>query len=193
MRLLEQMRNANGRPSVLVIRPADGAETVAAYKMAMENDKTPTVLILSRQNLEDLPGENRREEAMESVRGGYVVRDAEDPNVLLVANGSDVALLLHAADELAAEGVRARVVSMPSVGLFLSQPKEYRESVMPRGVRIFGLTSGLPAALQPVMSGDYEVMGLERFGASAPAKVLEEKFGYTVPAVKERIRAFLAK
>lgn len=193
MRLLEQMRNANGRPSVLVIRPADGAETVAAYKMAMENDKTPTVLILSRQNLEDLPGENRREVAMESVRGGYVVRDAEDPNVLLVANGSDVALLLHAAEELAAEGVRARVVSMPSVGLFLSQPKEYRESVMPRGVRIFGLTSGLPAALQPVMSGDYEVMGLERFGASAPAKVLEEKFGYTVPAVKERIRAFLAK
>ena len=193
MRLLEQMRNANGRPSVLVIRPADGAETVAAYKMAMENDKTPTVLILSRQNLEDLPGENRREEAMESVRGGYVVRDAEDPNVLLVANGSDAALLAHAAEELAAEGVRARVVSMPSVGLFLSQPKEYRESVMPRGVRIFGLTSGLPAALQPVMSGDYEVMGLERFGASAPAKVLEEKFGYTVPAVKERIRAFLAK
>lgn len=193
IRLLEQMNNLSGRPAVLVIRPADGAETVAAYKIAMENDKTPTVLIFSRQNLEDLPGENRREEAMKAVNGGYIVRDAEKPDVVLVANGSDVALLLHSADELAAEGVRVRVVSIPSVGLFMSQPAEYRESVIPSGVRVFGLTSGLPAALMPVMRGDFEVMGLQRFGASAPAKVLEEKFGYTVPVVTERIRAFLSK
>ena len=174
-----------------MIRPADSAETVAAYKMAMENDKTPTVLILSRQNLEDLPGENRREEAMNSVKGGYVVRQAATPDVVLVANGSDVALLLHAAEELAAEGVNASVVSMPSVGLFKAQDQEYQNSVMPAGVRIFGLTSGLPATLYPVMRGEFEVMGLERFGASAPAKVLEEKFGYTVSAVKARIRKFL--
>ena len=191
IRLLEQMSNLSGRPSLLVIRPADSAETVAAYKMAMENDKTPTVLILSRQNLEDLPGENRREEAMNSVKGGYVVRQAANPDVVLVANGSDVALLLHAAEELAAEGVNASVVSMPSVGLFKAQDQEYQNSVMPAGVRIFGLTSGLPATLYPVMRGEFEVMGLERFGASAPAKVLEEKFGYTVPAVKARIRKFL--
>ncbi len=191
IRLLEQMSNLSGRPSLLVIRPADSAETVAAYKMAMENDKTPTVLILSRQNLEDLPGENRREEAMNSVKGGYVVRQAATPDVVLVANGSDVALLLHAAEELAAEGVNASVVSMPSVGLFKAQDQEYQNSVMPAGVRIFGLTSGLPATLYPVMRGEFEVMGLERFGASAPAKVLEEKFGYTVSAVKARIRKFL--
>ncbi len=191
IRLLEQMSNLSGRPSLLVIRPADSAETVAAYKMAMENDKTPTVLILSRQNLEDLPGENRREEAMNSVKGGYVVRQAATPDVVLVANGSDVALLLHAAEELAAEGVNASVVSMTSVGLFKAQDQEYQNSVMPAGVRIFGLTSGLPATLYPVMRGEFEVMGLERFGASAPAKVLEEKFGYTVSAVKARIRKFL--
>ncbi len=191
IRLLEQMSNLSGRPSLLVIRPADSAETVAACKMAMENDKTPTVLILSRQNLEDLPGENRREEAMNSVKGGYVVRQAATPDVVLVANGSDVALLLHAAEELAAEGVNASVVSMPSVGLFKAQDQEYQNSVMPAGVRIFGLTSGLPATLYPVMRGEFEVMGLERFGASAPAKVLEEKFGYTVSAVKARIRKFL--
>lgn len=193
IRLLEQMSNLSGRPSVLVIRPADGAETVAAYKMAMENDKTPTVLIFSRQNLEDLPGENRREEALKAEKGGYIVREAASPDVVLVANGSDVALLLHAADELAADGVSAQVVSMPSVGLFNMQDEEYRNQVMPSGVRIFGLTSGLPAALFPVMRGEFEVMGLERFGASAPAKVLEEKFGYTVPAVTARIRKFLGR
>lgn len=193
MRLLEQMSNSKGLPSLLVIRPADGAETVAAYKMAMENDKTPTVLIFSRQNLEDLPGENRRQEAMKAEKGGYVVRAESDPDIVLVANGSDVALLLHAAEELAGEGVKAQVVSMPSVGLFMRQDAEYRQSVMPVGVKTFGLTSGLPAALFPVMSGDFEIMGLERFGASAPAKVLEEKFGYTVPSVLSRIRLFLQK
>lgn len=193
MRLLEQMKNPDGRPSLLVIRPADGPETVAAYKMAMENDKTPTVLIFSRQNLEDLPGENRREEAMKAEKGGYVVKGAENPDIVLVANGSDVALLLHAADALAADGIKAQVVSMPSIGLFLQQSADYRESVIPDGVKKFGLTSGLPSVLYPVMHGDFEVLGLERFGASAPAKVLEDKFGYTVPAVLARIRAFLNK
>ena len=193
IRLMEQVRNFSGRPSVLVIRPADSAETVEAYRLAMENRDTPTVLIFSRQNLEDLPGENRREEARKAAHGGYVVVPAENPDVVLVANGSDVALLVHAAEALKAEGVRARVVSVPSAGLFGEQTPEYRESVLPAGVPQFGLTSGLPAALWPVMSGRYEVMGLERFGASAPAKVLEEKFGYTPEAVTARIRKFLKK
>ena len=146
IRLLEQMDNMHGRPSVLVIRPADGAETVAAYKMAS------------------------------------VVKAAENPDVVLVANGSDVALLLHSAEALAAEGINAQVVSMPSVGLFKRQDAEYRNSVIPEDVKIFGLTSGLPSVLYPVMHGEFEVMGLERFGASAPAKVLEDKFGYTIKA-----------
>ena len=191
MRLLEQVRNFSDRPSILVLRPADSAETIAAYKLAMENVKTPTVLIFSRQNLEDLPGENRRQEAMKAKYGAYVVRQDDRPDVTLVANGSDVALLLHAAEVLETEGIHAQVVSIPSIGLFMEQSEEYRNSVIPDGVKIFGLTSGLPSVLYPVMKGRYEVMGLSRFGASAPAKVLEEKFGYNVPAVLDRIHHFL--
>jgi transketolase len=193
LRLMEQVHNLSGSRSLMVIRPADSAETVAAYKMAMENKETPTALILSRQNLEDLPGEYRREEAMKAVNGGYVVVKAENPDVVLVGNGSDVALLVHAAEELAKEGIKAQVASVPAIGVFLDQPQEYRESVIPTGVKKFGLTSGLPINLYPLMSGDFEVVGMERFGASAPAKVLEEHFGYTPAAVTARIRTFLSR
>lgn len=193
IRLMEMVHNFSGKRSVMVIRPADSAETVEAYKLAMENKETPTVLIFSRQNLEDLPAENRREAAKMTARGGYVVVPAENPDVVLVGNGSDVALLVHAADDLRKDGINAQVVSVPAIGLFLDQPEEYRESVLPAGVPRFGLTSGLPATLWPLMSGKFEVSGMERFGASAPAKVLEEKFGYTAPAVTEKIRKFLGK
>ena len=193
IRLLEQVKNLSGRNSVLVIRPADSAETIAAYKMAMENDKTPTVLILSRQNLNDLPGEDRRAVAMNAVFGAYIVKPQTNPDIVLIGNGSDVDLLVKAADELENDDIRASVVSIPSVGLFLSQPEQYRKEVIPSGVKLFGLTSGLPATLLPVMHGDFEIMGLERFGASAPAHVLDEKFGYTVPAVTDRIRKFMTK
>ncbi|MDE7401899.1 MAG: transketolase [Muribaculaceae bacterium] len=193
MRLLEQMRNLAGNRSLMVIRPADGAETVAAYKMAMENSSTPTVIICSRQNLEDLPGDNRRSEAMKAERGGYLVREVENPDVVLVANGSDVALLLHAAEELESEGIRANVASVPALGLFMDQPEDYREMVIPTAARKFCLTSGIPTTMFPIMNGDFKIVGLERFGASAPAKVLEEKFGYTVPAVKAQIKEFMGK
>lgn len=191
MRLLEMVRNFKGERSLMVLRPADAAETLAAYKLAMENLSTPSVLIFSRQDLEDLPGESRREEAKKAERGGYVVREAANPDVVLIGNGSDVALLVHAAEKLAEEGVNAQVVSVPAIGLFLDQPEEYRRSVIPAGVPEYGLTSGLPATLWPLMSGKFHVQGMERFGASAPAKVLEEKFGYTVPTVTENIRKFL--
>lgn len=190
IRLLEQMDNLSGKQAALVIRPADAAETVEAYRMAMNNWESPTVLIFSRQDLEDLPGENRRAEARKASYGGYTVMPAEDPQVVLVANGSEVALLCHAAEELAKEGVRARVVSVPSVGLFMRQPASYRESVIPSGTKIFGLTAGLPAALMPLMHGDYEVYGLQRFGASAPYKVLDEKFGFTLSSVLSKIKQF---
>lgn len=193
MRLLEQIRNEHGDRALMVLRPADSAETITAYRMAMENMKTPSCIILSRQNLEDLPGENRREEAKQAMKGGYIVRRADNPDVVLVGNGSDVALLVHAAENLAQEGVKAQVVSVPSIGIFLDQPAEYRKEVIPQGVPEFGLTSGLPSTLYPLMKGDFEVMGLERFGASAPAKVLEEKFGYTPDNVTMRVREFLKK
>lgn len=194
IRLMEQISNFSGRPSALVIRPADSAETVEAYKLAMENVHTPTILIFSRQNLEDLPGENRREEAKQAAKGGYVLVKAENPDVVLVGNGSDVALLVHAAEELKKEGVKAQVVSVPSIGLFNSQSEEYRRSVIPAGVKLFGLTSGLPATLYPLLNGgEYRFMGMERFGASAPAKVLDEKFGYTTENVVKNIKQFLGK
>lgn len=193
IRLMEQIRNFSGRPSVLVFRPADSAETAESYKLAMENKHTPSVLIFSRQNLEDLPGENRREEAKKAAKGGYVLVDAKNPQIVLVGNGSDVALLVHAAEELKKEGVAARVVSVPSIGLFMTQDEAYRESVIPAGVKTFALTSGLPAVMAPLMHGDCLTVGMERFGASAPAKVLDEKFGYTVDSVLKKIQDFLAK
>ena len=194
IRLMELVHNFAGKRSVLVLRPCDSAETVESYKLAMETKDRPSVLIFSRQNLEDLPGENRRDEAKKAAKGGYVVKGVDGkPDVTLVANGSDVALLVHAAEELANEGVKAQVVSVPSIGLFLDQDKSYRDSVIPEGVPQFGLTSGLPITLWPVLHGKFDVVGMERFGASAPAKVLEDKFGYTVPAVLARIRAFLGK
>ena len=193
IRLMEQISNFSGKPSVLVLRPADAAETIACYQLAMENLSTPTVLIFSRQNLEDLPGENRREEAKKALRGGYAVYDVENPETVLVGNGSDVALLVHSAEELAKEGVKARVLSVPSIGLFKAQDEAYQKALLPDGVKIFALSSGLPATMYPIMKGDFEVVGMERFGASAPAKVLDEKFGYNVPTVLGKIKAFLGK
>lgn len=192
IRLMEQISNFSGKPSVLVLRPADSAETVASYKLAMENTATPTVLVFSRQNLEDLPGDNRREEAKMTEKGGYIIVKEENPDVVLVGNGSDVALLVHAAEDLKGEGVKAQVVSVPSIGLFNQQSEEYRRSVIPSGVKLFGLTSGLPAVLYPLLNGGpYKFMGMERFGASAPAKVLDEKFGYTKENVLKNIKQFL--
>ena len=122
-----------------------------------------------------------------------MVAHEREPHNLASLHLHHRALLLHAADELAADGVKAQVVSIPSIGLFLQQPAEYREMVIPAAAKKFGLTSGLPSVLSPVMNGDYTVAGLERFGASAPATVLEEKFGYTVPAVLKRIREFIVR
>ncbi|MDE5878320.1 MAG: transketolase [Muribaculaceae bacterium] len=193
IRLLEQMKNLKGHRAALVLRPADSAETVEAYRLAMNNWECPTVLIFSRQNLEDLPGADRRKEARKAECGGYVVIPAEKPEIVLVGNGSDVSLLCSVAARLAADGVKAQVVSMPSLGLFKEQPKDYQLEVMPDGVKIFGLTSGLPATLYPVMKGDWEVYGMERFGASAPAGVLDEKFGYTTDNIYNVVGAFLKK
>ncbi|MDE7159292.1 MAG: transketolase [Muribaculaceae bacterium] len=195
MRLLEMMDNLHGRRSLLVLRPADAAETVVAYKMAMENVSSPTVMILTRQDVTDIPGEDRMARAEEARKGGYVAWGEQDanPDVVLVANGSEVSLCVSVAERLAAEGVKARVVSMPSQGLFLEQSAEYRDSVLPEGVPEFGVTAGLPVALMPVMKGRYEIFGLTRFGASAPAKVLDEKFGYTTDALLERVNAFLGR
>lgn len=192
IRLLEQMDNLSGRPAALVLRPADGPETVECYRMAMENTDTPTVLILSRQDIENVPCENRREQARGASKGGYVVYGSDGrPDVVLVGNGSDVTLLCKVAQALADKGTAARVVSVPSVGLFMQQPESYRSEILPDGVSIFGLSSGLPAALVPMMKGNWKCIGMERFGASAPASTLEQKFGYTVDNIFKEVEHFL--
>ena len=147
LRLMEELRNFNGEPSMLVLRPADAAETSVAWAMAMENFKTPSALVLSRQNLPDLPaasGDRFAEANAGCRKGGYTVVEAENPDVILVANGSEVSLLCEVAEKLAAEGKKARVVSVPSLGLFFLQDADYRKSVMTPGVPAFGLTAGLP-------------------------------------------------
>lgn len=195
LRLMEQIRNFSGRPSMLVLRPADAAETSVAYKMAMENLHTPTALILSRQDLKDLPateGQTRAEAALGALKGGYtVVAPAGTPDVVLVANGSEVSLLCEVAVLLEADGVHASVVSMPSVGLFNDQPDEYRNSVLPAGIPQFGLSAGLPISIQMIKGFNGRVHGLERFGASAPYKVLDEKFGFTPDAVYAQVKEIL--
>lgn len=190
IRLLEQIHNFSGRRSMLVMRPADAAETFVCWRMAMENCHTPSALILSRQDVKDLPGD-RLAQAEGARRGGYVVMDAEAPAVTLVANGSEVSLLCDVAVLLKAEGIAARVVSVPSLGVFLDQPADYRASVIPADVPVFGLTAGLPSTLREVAGASATIYGMERFGASAPYKVLDEKFGFTPTAVLEKVKTML--
>ncbi|MCH5220292.1 MAG: transketolase [Muribaculaceae bacterium] len=198
MRLMELLDNLKGEQSTLVLRPADSAETLESWKMAMENKESPTVLIFSRQNLEDIEGTDtmtRAEAAKGTQRGGYTVLDSESPEVVLMGNGSEVTLLMHVAENLKNEGIRASVTSFPSIGLFLRQPKEYRDSVLPPHVPRFALTAGLEATFYPLMKGsaDWDIFGLHRFGASAPYKVLDEKFGFTVDAVSDKVKNFIRK
>ncbi|MBR3766319.1 MAG: transketolase [Muribaculaceae bacterium] len=193
IRLLEQMNNLSGRPAMLVLRPADSAETTVAWEMAMENKNTPTGLILTRQDVNDIPSisGDRYADAQGVRRGGYVLKDAENPAVILVGNGSEVSLLWNVAEKLEEEGVAARVVSVPSIGLFNSQSDEYKASVILVGVPVFGLTAGLPSVLQGVVGCKGKVYGLARFGASAPFKVLDEKFGFTTENIYNEVKAML--
>ena len=195
LRLMEQLRNHRGERSVVVLRPADARETVAAWKIAMEEQR-PTALVLSRQNIKDLPAlhGNRAEEAMQAVKGAYVVMDCEGtPDVILLASGSEVATLVDGAELLKADGVKVRVVSVPSEGLFRDQSQGYQQSVLPAGVPKFGLTSGLPVTLAGLVGGDGTVYGLDHFGYSAPASVLDEKFGFSGQNVYNQVKAMLKK
>ena len=192
IRLMEQITNFSGKMALLALRPADRFETIVCWEMAMDNTDTPTALIFSRQDLPDLPG-TCYEKALGCKMGAYVVVEAENPDVTLLANGSEVSLLCDVAELLMAEGIRARVVSVPSVGLFKHQSAEYRDSVLPASVPVYGLTAGLPASLLPLVGCNGHIQGMERFGASAPYKVLDEKFGYTPNAVLANVKAFLNK
>lgn len=191
IRLLEKLRNHAGEPSVMVLRPCDADETTVAWKMAMKNRKTPTCLLLSRQNIPSIPVENRYEQALQAEKGAYIVAEDEKPTMVLVASGSEVATLWEAKQILNKEGISLRLVSVPSEGIFRMQDKTYQEQILPKDLFRFGLTAGLPATLEGLVGDNGAIFGLEHFGYSAPAKVLDEKFGFTAEHVAKEILKYV--
>lgn len=190
IRLMEKLKNHKGQDSVRVFRPADADEATVCWQMAMENMDTPTALIFSRQNITSLPEGNDYEQAR---KGAYVVKGSdEDYDVILLASGSEVSTLLAGAELLRKDGVKTRIVSVPSEGLFRNQSAEYQEAVLPKGSKIFGLTAGLPVNLLGLVGANGKIWGLESFGYSAPYKVLDEKLGFTAENVYKQVKEFLS-
>lgn len=192
IRLMEHVRNHRGERSMVVLRPADAEETMSAWQYAL-SEQRPVALILSRQNIKNLPALrlSRREEAKQAVKGAYTVVDAAKAQVVMLASGSEVATLVEGAELLMKEGTPVRVVSVPSEGLFRDQPKSYQDSVLPRDVVRYGLTSGLSVNLLGLVGENGRIHGCDHFGYSAPYKVLDEKFGYNGVTVYEEVKALV--
>ena len=189
IRLMEKLRNHEGEDSVRVFRPADAEETTVCWQMAMENMSTPTALILSRQNIVNLPAGNDYTAAR---RGAYIVGGSDtDFNVILLASGSEVSTLVAGAELLRADGIKVRIVSVPSEGLFRRQSSEYQEEILPKNAKIFGLTAGLPVTLEGLVGAQGKVYGMQSFGFSAPYKVLDEKLGFTPENVYRQVKEML--
>jgi transketolase len=191
IRLLEKLKNQKGNNSMLVLRPADANECTVAYKMALENTQTPTAFILSRQNIKNLPGSSYKQ-ALQAEKGAYVVECDGDFDVILLASGSEVSTLVEGAELLRKDGIKLRIVSVPSEGLFRNQSQAYQEEVLPAGSKIFGMTAGLPVTLQGLVGDKGKIWGLESFGFSAPYKVLDEKLGFNAANVYKQVKSFLA-
>lgn len=189
IRLMEKLKNHHGKDSVRVFRPADADETTVCWAMAMENMETPTALIFSRQNITKLPAGTDYEQAR---KGAYIVAGSDEKfDVILLASGSEVSTLVSGAELLRKDGVKVRIVSVPSEGLFRNQSKEYQESILPTGSKIFGMTAGLPVTLEGLVGANGKVFGMPSFGFSAPYKVLDEKLGYTGENVYKQVKAML--
>ncbi|MGQ1890161.1 transketolase family protein [Thermophagus sp. OGC60D27] len=194
IRLLEKLKNHTGENSMLVLRPADANETTVAWQMAMENTKTPTALILSRQNIPDLPG-STYQNALRAKKGAYIVqKDEGNIDLVMVGNGSEVSTLIEGAEMLRKEkGLKIQVVSAISEGLFRNQPNDYQEEVLPKDTPRFGLTAGLPVTIEGLTGPNGIAIGLDHFGYSAPYKVLDEKFGFTGKAVFDAVCKFMKR
>jgi len=191
IRLMEKLQNHSGKNAMLVLRPADVEETTVSWKMALENKNTPTALLLSRQNIKNLPVENPYQNALKATKGGYTVLDCEGtPDVILLASGSEVSTLIEASKMLN-EKIKVRVVSVPSEGLFRCQEMEYQQAILPVGVPRFGLTAGLTINLEGLVGEKGKVLGLNHFGYSAPATVLDDKFGFTPAHISNEINNYL--
>lgn len=194
LRLMEHLKNHHGVNSMIVLRPADATETTVAWKMALENTSTPTALILSRQNIKDLPSDsnNRFTDALKSEKGAYIVQDCKaTPDVILIASGSEVATLVEGANLLRKDNLNVRIISAPSEGLLRNQPDSYRKSIMPDNIPVFGLTAGLSVTLLGLVGPKGTVWGMNSFGYSAPYKVLDEKFGFTAENVYKQVTEYL--
>jgi transketolase len=196
IRLLEHLKNHKGHRSMLVLRPADAIDTNVAWKMALENTHSPTALLLSRQNIPDLPSKSDRyQEALGAEKGGYIVtKDEGEIDIVLVANGSEVSTLIDGAKLLKdKKGLKIQVSSIISEGLFREQDRLYQEKVIPANKPVFGLTAGLPITLQGLVGPKGKVYGLESFGFSAPAKVLDEKLGFNAENVFNQVAKYLSE
>ena len=194
IRLMEQVHNHQGERSMVVLRPADAEETAVAWQYAMA-EKRPVAMILSRQNVKSLPAlkSSRQEEAKQAVKGAYIVMDSAKAQVVMLASGSEVSTLTDGAELLQKDGIPVRVVSVPSEGLFRDQPKSYQESVLPKDIIRYGMTSGLSINLRGLVGENGTIHGCDHFGYSAPFKVLDEKFGYNGQTVYEEVKALLNK
>lgn len=196
IRLMEHLKNHHGENSMLVLRPADSAETKVAWQLALENRKTPTALILSRQNVKDLPSASneRYNDALQARNGAYIIQECQGkPDVILLASGSEVATLVEGAALLRKNDLKVRIISAPSEGLLRCQPEGYRRSILPEDIPVFGLTAGLSVTLQGLVGPKGKVWGVNTFGYSAPYKVLDEKFGFTAENVYRQVIDYLAQ
>ncbi len=195
LRLLEKLKNHSGKPSFIALRPADSAETVSGWELMLSTHDRPSGMILSRQNIKDIPGINqsRLEESKGLNKGAYIVYEtSDDADIILLANGSEVATLLEAAPILENQHkLRVRVVSVPSEGIFRCEEKRYQQSILPDDVPVFGLTAGLPVTLDGLIRDNGRVFGMTHFGYSAPYTVLDEKFGYTAENVINQVLELL--
>lgn len=192
IRLMEHVHNHQGERSMVVLRPADAEETAVAWQQAMA-EKRPVGLILSRQNINSLPAVSgsRKYEAQQATKGAYVVQDSAQPQVVMLASGSEVSTLIDGAKLLQKDGIAVRVVSVPSEGLFRDQPRSYQDSVLPKGVIRYGMTSGLSINLRGLVGENGIIHGCDHFGYSAPYKVLDEKFGYNGETVYQEVKELL--
>ena len=177
-------------PGLQVIRPADADETALAWYAAMKYHNGPTALILTRQKLPLLPKPAGFDKSL-PLAGGYVLADANNPAVVLMASGSEVSLALDAAKLLADKGVATRVVSMPDVNTFMAQSAEYRASVLPKGVKRVAIEAGRGESFGKLLGEEGLFIGWEQFGASAPAEVLAEQFGLTPAKVADKVAGFV--
>jgi transketolase len=190
---VEQLAGLRAMPNLSVIRPADGNETAAAWKLAVESTKTPTALVLTRQNLPTIKDTDKN--AYEGVsKGAYVISPAGKvtADAMLLAAGSEVGLAVQAQEALASEGINVSVVSMPSWDRFEQQSKEYKESVIPKSVKKrLGIEMGTSLGWHRYVGDEGEVLAIDTFGASAPGEKIMEEYGFTVNNVVARVKALL--